>query len=313
MPKPIRAYNTQATEYMHELRIRGSSKGYIKDVRNHLKNAAKILDAADVMVAPHRMTKEHLAIVRDETPGSQIYKKMRTETLRRFLKHQGNYIQNFRWVRPEPNRKRIRFEDWALSIEKCWEIGDIRGATVLLLESLTIRGIGVTRMTPDDIMPTCVWTMDKGRLGGKKRKIPITPEIYIQLQQYLDWRRLEVTRILKANPRAEIPTGLIIWTRRAVMGSCTRATIEAIVKGAGRRVGVSLNSHPIRRMACQELFEAVKNSELTIQEAMAISGHENEKDFMIYVGSIEAGSRKLIQTVMDTRKERIRAIKLLSR
>jgi integrase len=319
MPKPIRIYKEQMSEYLRDLEVRGASKEYRQDVRMHLLNAADLLEQQGMMTRPERMTQEHMAIVRDNTGGSIVWKKARTGALWRFMKFCGNYQRNFHWPQVEHHRQRVTWEDWDTALEGCWEAGDIRAATILILESLTIRGIGVLRMKPDDIDQDCVWALDKGRMGGKRRKIPITQQTYFQLRQYLDWRRQEIQRILQNNPSAAMPDSLIIWTRKNTMGNVrNRNTIEDIVKAAGRRVGVKLNSHAIRRMACRELYKQVKASKntenpFTLQEAMQISGHEKEQDFLIYVGSVEDGSRQLMEAMMQNRNAQKKAQTIIAR
>lgn len=297
-------FRAKLKEYERDMRTRGLSYKYIQMEITGLQRCARILLSTGLTMNPNKMTQEHLAAIRDGISGRPRNKQFYTEMLRRFLRFLGNPLPNFRWPDYTPDRPRVRPEDWATAMEGCYQANDIRGATVLLLESLSIRRVGITRLKPEDIFQTHILVTGKGRMGGKYRKIPITPEIYLQLQEYIAWRQREIKRVLNNNPQTKIPEKLIIWARVKAMGSCSGKSIDTIVKDAGRRVGVKLTNHPIRRMACRELYEAVKATGKPMRTAMEITGHQNEQVFMTYVGSIEDDARELIQVLVEQRNNK---------
>lgn len=298
----FRAY---AKIYLKNLKDRGLSKRYINRVDKDLKECCRILLEGGHTTHPKKINQEHLNYIRENLECGNSRKKYIIGILCAFVKFHGNYQKNFMWPSTIPKRPRVTREQWQVAMEGCYNAGDIIGATVLLLASLGIRRIGIWRMRPDDIKMTHISVLGKGMAGGKLRNVPISMEIYTQLQEYKSWRQQVIDRILQNNPNATVPDKLIISYRKKVMSSACVNTISEICLSAGRRVGIHLTTHMLRRMFCRELYEEAKRSgdfETSLQSAIVVTGHEHVHTFMEYVGDIEADSRNLMDRVLASRK-----------
>jgi integrase len=301
MPRTTEAFSKALREYLKDMEIRGLSNYTLKGARVNLKRGAEILRKNNMTVNPATMTQEHLAVIRDHSSGGIAYRRLLVEWMSRLMKFCGNHQKPFVWTETARNRPRITPEEWAECLEACYDSGDIRGATVLLLESLTIRRIGVIRMSPEDIEPTRVKVTGKGRMGGKQRFIPITAEMYALLQDYLGWRKREIKKALAINPQATIPDKLIIWRNGGNLGNMKDWGLDRMLRRVGRRVGVHLTHHMIRRMACRELYYLCRETGRAVEDAMAISGHSTHRVFMDYAEITEDDSRTLIVALQKRR------------
>lgn len=305
MPRTTEVFTRKLNEYLTRMRNKGLTERYVHEMDMTIRRCMKILKEHDRLVPPAQITQEHLAIIRESIPfgkdGKQESKKRHVELFRMFLGECSNRQDPLLWPEHVPDRPRISMEDFQKIIEGCLDCGDIRGATVMQIMSLSARRVAVLRARPEDISPHSMKLRDKGRGGGKERNMPIEPEEYENFLQYLHWRQLEIQKVLKANPNAKIPDRLIIWTRKNAMGNINKTSLDTLVKKCGRRVGIHLTSHMLRRMAARELYDACKETGAPIDTAMEITGHKNREIFMDYVGAIDDQKRDLRHKVLEKR------------
>lgn len=306
MPRPKEVFNKKLNEYLARMRSKGVTERYITEIDYAIKKCRDILIEHHQLVSPAKVTQYHLALIRESIPygkdGNQLNKMRHIKLFRSFLLWCGNKTDYLQWPEHLPKRPRISPEDFAKVIAGCEQVSDIRGATVMLMLSLSARRVAVLRARPEDISPDEILLKDKGKGGGKPRIIPLDSEDYAQFVQYMNWRQEEIQRVLKNNPQAKIPDGLIIWAKKNSMGSVSKSTLDNIVEQCGRRVGVKLSSHMPRRMTSRELYYACIENGLPLDTAMEITGHTDRKTFMIYVGAIEDDKRQLMSKVRENRR-----------
>lgn len=306
MPRPQGVFYKKLKEYKARMRNKGLTERYITEVDRAIKRCVKILKEHNQLVHPRNLTEHHLAIIRESIPfgmnGTQNNKRRHIELLRSFLRWTGCELEPLQWPEHVPKRPALPSEDFSRVMQGCYEAKDIRGATVMLLLSLSARRIAVLRAKPEDIQTDRILLKDKGHGGGKERLIPLRPEDHEQLHQYLRWRQQEIQRVLLNNSKASIPEGLIIWTRKNAMGTVGKTSLDNIIKKCGRRVGIHLTSHMPRRMMSRDLYQACKEIGEPIETAMEITGHKDKDTFLIYVGAIEDNKRALMDKVMENRK-----------
>ncbi len=307
MPRVTEVFNKKLKDYLTRMRYKGVTERYVIEIEYALEKCRNILTDCKLLVSPSKITQHHLAIIREAIPygkdGNQLNKKRHVKLFRSFLLWCGNKTDHLLWPEHLPNRPRITPEDFARVLMGCYEAKDVRGATVMLMLSLSARRVAVLRARPEDISSTQILLKDKGRGGGKPRTIPIGPEDYAQFVQYLNWRQNEIQRVLRNNSNAKIPDGLFIWTRTNKMGTVSKSTVDSIVEQCGRRVGVKLSSHMPRRMTSRELYYACIEAGLPLDTAMEITGHTDRKTFMEYVGAIDDDKRNLMDKVRENRNK----------
>jgi len=306
MPRTSEVFTRKLNEYLTRMRNKGLTERYINEVENTVKRCMEILEDHGRLVAPQSVTQNDLALIRECIPfgknGTQLNKQRHLTLFQSFLKKCGNAnTEALQWPEHVPNRPSISPEDFAKVTMECYDNMDIRGATVLLLLSLSARRVAVLRSRPEDIGQDSIILRDKGRGGGKLRRIPLSPEDRDQLQQYLNWRQSQIQRVLSNNPKAKIPDRLIIWARQNAMGNVGKTAIDKLIKNCGRRAGVTLTSHMPRRMTSRELYYACKETGEPIDTAMEITGHKDKNIFMQYVGAIDDNKRLLMDKVREHR------------
>jgi integrase len=296
MPTKERTFRELVRRYA-DSKVRTTPR-YRRELVRILNRVATRLESAGMDLGIKKMSDAHVMLVFETAGGSLSNRSYEAEMFRTFLKHEKVVTEPLRMPKPDPERPRISPETFAKLHEAALRAGDVRGAIILLLESLTIRRVGISRLRPEDISQSSVQVLDKGRMGGKPRRIPITPEVWEQLQQYLDWRQRQIMATLQRNPSAAIPRRLIIWTRFGSMGDAKTGALDLYVKKCGARCGVNLSHHMMRRMACRELWEAGERPEV----AMKITGHSELETFLTYVGSMDAQTAALMSAMLEKRR-----------
>jgi integrase len=298
MPTKERTFMESVRQYA-DRKIKTTPR-YRREIVRTLTRAGERLARAGMELGVRRMGDREVLFVYETAGGGLTNRRYEAEMLRSFLRASGNVTSPLSAPLSVPERPRVTPEAFDSIYEAALRAGDLRGACILLLESLSIRRIGVSRMRPEDLSPSSVTVLDKGRMGGKPRRIPITPEVWEQLQQYLEWRQGEIMRVLAANPTHPIPRRLIVWAKATTMGDARLSALDLYVKACGRRAGVNLSHHMLRRMACRELWENTDKPEV----AMEISGHKDLEVFLSYVGSMESQKAALVAKVMESREKR---------
>lgn len=296
MPTKERTFREAVQRYVQTRS--GVTPTYRRTLERILNQIGDRLAEAGLELNVAKMGDREVMAAFETAQGGLSNRRYQADMLRTFLRRNRVVTEPLRTPTPSPERPRIAPEQFVQIHEAALRAGDLRGAAVLLLESLTIRRVGISRLRPEDISPTSVQVLDKGRYGGKPRRIPITPEVWEQLQQYLGWRQREIMRVLAERPEHPIPKRLIIWTHRVRMGDASRTLLDSWVKQCGARCGVNLSHHMMRRMACRELWEATDRPEV----AMEISGHSNLKTFLMYVGSMDSQKQALVATMLEKRQ-----------
>lgn len=303
MPTTIRRYREEVANYAGNRR--NTTERHKSELRRVLMHIGDRLEKGGMELHIPSMGNKEVEYVHDTAPGGPQNIYYQTHIFRTFLKRHGIITEPIATPLPEPDRPRTTPEQYDMAYRKALEAGDIVGATVVLLESLTIRRIGVMRLIPKDIKPTHINVLDKGRNGGTPRTIPITPDVWEQLQQYLAWRKQKIQEVLERRPDCPIPTKLIIWVGVNAMGNCGRTKMDSIVLAVGARVGIHLTHHPMRRMGCRELRKVCGDR---TDIAMKISGHTDEKTFLTYSGVEEEEKASLMQKMMEERQKRAKTL-----
>lgn len=101
--------------------------------------------------------------------------------------------------------------------------------------------------------------------GSKERYVPFTPHARNALRPYLKLRR----------PMLNEASLFVDWQGRRV----TYPALRNVVQRIGGRIGVKIALHDFRRYTHTRLY--AKGISLT--DGMAISGHENTKDYKLYI------------------------------
>ena len=309
MPKLMQQYGNLIREYQQKMRNRNLNARYIHEAGAIIRQCAETLEAAGQLALPPKLKPEVLTIIRDSIPigrnGNQRYRQFITNTFRTFANKTGGNLEPLNWPQQIPHRPRITEDTYASIREAAYRAGDITGAALLLYFGLTARRGAALKAVPEDIQPSQVLLRDKGRGGEKQRQVPIRPQEYAEFQQYMGWRQQEIMRVLANNPKAKIPDRLFIWAKKRTMGNMAKTGMDTLVHKCGRRAGVHLTSHMIRRMASRELYLACEATGEPIQTAMAITGHVQTDTFLIYVGALDQQKADLMAVVYQQREQQI--------
>lgn len=251
--------------------------------------------------------REVYEVYRSTTGGTVVKKIYVVGVFRQFLKVNGVYTTSLRVPKPIPRRPRATVQDFLKVHNEMVRWGTFvstRRAAQLLLSSLSVRNIGAWKMGPEDIAPTKITVLDKGRLDGKPREIEITPSIYDQFSQYLDARQEAIMGVLRENPSHPIPQKLLIWKRKRTMGDLAYDTVSAEIRAAGRLCGVVMSEHRLRRMVSREMMEVCKDED-DVKAAMDTVGIVDRELFMVYAGERADKKAAVIAAVEQNRKRLI--------
>lgn len=296
MPTIRQRYREAVREYIGaEMALNGAK--WRRRAERMLLTAGELLESEGLLEHQKSMTDAHVAAVYRLTSGGTPMKVYATQAFRSMLAAYGVRTRPLRVKRPEPNRPRIGLEDFLTIHRAARAQGDVQGATVLLLGSLTLRAVGMLRLRPQDVNQSEIIVRDKGRMDGAVRRIPITPSIWAQLQDYLDWRQQTILVTIERRPGASIPDSLLIQTRPR-LAPMSYDTLLALCHRCGRRAGMRLSPHMLRRMACRELVQQCGGR---LDVAMRISGHKDVQMLMDYAGETADEKRDLIVRMMEER------------
>jgi integrase len=276
---------------------------YRKAIKKYLIEAWMVLEAANLEQNIKRMGAREVYEVYRGAGGGIPKKITAVQEFRAFLKRQGVFTEPLRVPKPVPRRPRSSVADFLTAHETMMRTSGFiaqRRAAQLLITSLSVRNIGMSRMGPESVEPTEIRVRDKGQFDGKERTIPITPAIYDQLTQYMDARREEIMRVLRENPTSPIPKKLLITTTRRTMRDLSYSTISKEIPNAGRVCGLVMSEHRLRRMVCREMRSVCKD-ESDVEASMSSTGHEKRETFMAYAGEESDKKAAIVAAVMENR------------
>ena len=302
------SFRDEMERYLMHLETKQVSKRYYQENRRVLKKIHKLLMEGKRHTRPRQITFEDLMYLKDAVGGRPRNKEYHIDILRLFLNFVGNK-QPKPPISPDvPNRPRITPMEYDTILEELNDIGnDFNLATakvMVLLGGITIRRIGQLRLKTCDIHTDHIDVCDKGRGGGKWRRISITPDIYQELQHYMDFRRMKIQEAIKKCPGQKIPETLLIWVRDGGrIGEMNRSTYDNRMNKVSQITGVKVTAHRLRRCAIKELDSVADKNETSI--VMSISGHSSEREFRKYLGDFEDEQTDLMTRLMRLRKDRV--------
>jgi integrase len=285
MPSKLRLLRCEIDKYLQELRELGRSERTLNDYRWALNHVFQGLIDAKKEYGPRKIGRKELKYLWEEyLTGSKGYKAHNIKILRLFLKWSGNtesekfklgirddVTRNVRWLEDE-QAAALRFS--AQGIERM---------IVHLELDLGLRRIEILRLKLDDFHTGRMNTIlvhGKGANGGKYRQINWHPDTPGELEAYLDIRDREIARAKGKNVIVKIPDNLLIYEHGGRLRPYKKTAVDSFVKNAGKRIGVEVSNHDLRRTCGRMMFRAG----VPIEHIARLFGHSDTKTTLHYLG-----------------------------
>lgn len=205
---------------------------------------------------------------------------LETTVLRGILTHAGimtmeSAIRSRRIRLPHASRSRVRWcsEETIAQIRASCQT-DVEYVIVVLAAELGLRRGEIARLRLEDITGDTIMVRGKGR---KFKPIPLTPPVAATLESWAAVRR-EMVRSVRP---IQIPNEILIYRRGDELRPYKPASIFEILNRVGKRMGIPLSPHDLRRSCGRELYRATGD----LLAVHALLRHESLDQTRDYIGS----------------------------
>jgi len=218
--------------------------------------------------------------------GTQRYKAHQLKLLRLFLKWAGNTeIERVPIGKINDNTRNIRWLTDEQAAALRFSAQGIERMIIHLELDLGLRRIEVLRLKTGDIETgrlnrNTIRVHGKGANGGKWRTINWHPDTPAELEGYLALRDREIEKAKEKNPGVKIPDNLLIYEHGGRLRPYKKTSIDQFVKNAGKRIGIEVSNHDLRRTCGRMMFRAG----VPIEHIARLFGHSDTKTTLHYLG-----------------------------
>lgn len=192
-------------------------------------------------------------------PGSFRHQAV---VLRQMLKWAGvdvaeRAIRSGRLRLPPPSRMRVRWygEERLAEIRAACRT-DAEYAMVVLTSELGLRRSEVVKLRIMDINGDVAIIQGK---GGKVMPVPLTRSLVQTVESWMVIRRGLVLEALAKDPMSQVPKELLIWRRGPKLYPYRPDGVTSAVRRVGKRLGIPLCPHDLRRSCGRELYKATRD------------------------------------------------------
>ncbi len=257
------AFKRASRDYLEEVRAtRAPSTAVCYE--KALERLGKAVEGSGVTTYVTRWTVEDVRMVL--TRRSHILPnsfRLEAAVLRNLLKFLGMSLMqraiDSRQIRlPHPVRFHVRwYNESVLASVRAACQGDAEYVAVVLASEVGLRRGEIASLQLQDIQGDVLFV--RNSKGGKDKHVPLTASVSSTLEAWLRVRRGLVLKALSCDPSAVVPEEVLIWQKGRIIRPYARVTISGIVRRVGRRVGISLSPHDLRRSCGRELWKATHN------------------------------------------------------
>lgn len=252
------AFRRAMLEYLAEVRETRapSTAECYEDVLRRLERA---VDASGTTTYITRWTVEDVRRVLAQRahllPNSYLHE---VTVLRNMLNHAGvavmeRELKARRLRMPRPVRFHVRwYGEKTLATIRAACRSDVEYVSVILASELGLRRAEIAALQLQDIQGDSL--LIRGAKGGKVLPVPLTMSVAATLDAWIVVRREMVLKAISFDPSTPIPEEVLVWQRGPKVRPYSPKTISDIIRSVGRRIGIKLSPHDLRRSCGRELY-----------------------------------------------------------
>jgi integrase len=272
-------YQMAAARFLQSVR-ETRTKGTVQSYETILRGLHRAMRRAGVSGDLRRWEAADIAAIFQQR-GHILPGTMRLEmtVLRGMLKHRGldvmeRALRERRLHFPPRSRVRVRWHtDDIIARARAEARSDAEYLMVVLMSELGMRRASVADLRLGDIVGDTMSFLAK---GGKVVTVPITPSVQTEMDRWLMVR----AEMIRKHPGQTVPLELLIHARYNRLSRYCPDTITEMMAALGRRIGVKLSPHDLRRSCGRELYRATHD----LLAVSVLLGHSDPKTTMDYIG-----------------------------
>ena len=275
----------RAQEYVEDVQRRVKPATWYR-YRYHLSVVEGLREEFGLPGDPRRWGEHHLMTISNELRARYSSNSVRTmmRTLGAFLRSEGIWVMDKAMrsghVRlPPSERSRVRWHSPGERLKLLEEPEPVAKIVMVLGYYLGLRVAEITDLRLSDIYPDVVRVQGK---FGKVRHLPLEPLVANHLEHYIRTQRVEVVQkaIEKGWMSSGMPEELILRNARGRLGGYTEDGLRKMLARHGKRVGILIGPHDMRRTFGRELHRRGVDIEYISQ----LLGHSSSTVTRLYLG-----------------------------